>query len=349
MEGGYPVIIVPYGLLTSSQAVFLVFGAITVAWSIFIYFFLPDTPANARFLDREDRVKAIDRVRENMTGIRSDTWKWSQSIEALTDTKIWLLVAVQLSQQIANGGVHGVGLRYPPQDAWIDISQFGSIVIKGFGFSTLNTLLVQMISVAFQAVFVIFGTVGSTYLKNVRTYFMAFNLAISLTGSIMVRELDASNIWPRFIGYCFCIAYSANFPLVLSISSSNVGGFTKKNTANAMVSPDAGSADLLGTSTTSVANETQQVFIAYCLGNIIGPQLFFEDEAPSYPSGFLSMIVCFGAALVLSIVLRMYLIWENRGRDNKTGTVIDLAEDQIVVVDLGDATDKEIANFRYVY
>ena len=108
MEGEYPVMVISYGLLTSSKAVFLVFGALTVAWSVFIYIFLPDTPTNARFLNREDRAKAVDRVRENMTGIRSDTWKWSQSIEALTDVKIWLLVAVQLSQQIANGGVHGV-------------------------------------------------------------------------------------------------------------------------------------------------------------------------------------------------------------------------------------------------
>lgn len=53
-------------------------------------------------------MKAVDRVRENMTGIRSDTWKWSQSLEALTDVKIWLLVLIQLSQQVANGGVHGV-------------------------------------------------------------------------------------------------------------------------------------------------------------------------------------------------------------------------------------------------
>ena len=94
---------------TSFKAVFLVFGALTVLWSIFIYFFLPDTPANARFLKKEDRARALDRVRENMTGIRSDTWKWSQSFEAMTDVKIWLLVILQLSQQIANGGVHGVG------------------------------------------------------------------------------------------------------------------------------------------------------------------------------------------------------------------------------------------------
>ena len=132
-----------------------------------------------------------------------------------------------------------VSLCHLLQDASANVSQFGSIVIEGFGFSTLNTLLVQMISVAFQAIFVIVGTVGSTYLKNARTYFMAFNLAISLVGSVMVRQLDPTSIWPRFFGYCLCIAYSANFPLVLSMSSSNIGGFTKKNTVNAMVSPDA--------------------------------------------------------------------------------------------------------------
>lgn len=40
--------------------------------------------------------------------------------------------------------------------------------------------------------------------------------------------------------------------------SSNVGGFTKRATVSSIV------------------------FICYCAGNIIGPQLFFEDEAPKY-------------------------------------------------------------------
>lgn len=183
----------------------MVFGALTVAWSAFIYIFLPDTPTNARFLSKVDRAKAVDRVRENMTGIRSDTWKWSQSLEALTDVKIWLLVLIQLSQQVANGGVHGVSglvlFRHLCQT--LTAFQFGSIVIKGFGFTTLNTLLVQMIGVAYQAVFVIVGTVGSTYFRNARTCFMAFNLAVALTGAIMIREISAANIWARFAGYWY--------------------------------------------------------------------------------------------------------------------------------------------------
>lgn len=104
------------------------------------------------------------------------------------------------------------------------------------GFSTLNTLLVQMLGQVFQGIFVIIGTAGSTYFRNTRTYFMAWNLAIALVGAVMIREISPTQVWSRFMGYCLCIAFSANFPMVLSMSSGNIGGFTKKNTANAMVS-----------------------------------------------------------------------------------------------------------------
>jgi hypothetical protein len=59
-----------------------------------------------------------------------------------------------------------------------------------------------------------------------------------------------------------------------------------------------------------------QVFLGYCVGNLIGQHLFFDDEAPSYPSGFLAMLICFGVSLILICLgLRYYLIWENRRRD----------------------------------
>lgn len=93
-----------------SQAVFLIFGALTVAWSGAIYFLLPDTQANARFLSQDDRIKAVHRVQENMTGIKNNTWKQSHVYEALLDVKVWLLVAIQIAIQIANGGLQGVSL-----------------------------------------------------------------------------------------------------------------------------------------------------------------------------------------------------------------------------------------------
>ena len=106
-------------------------------------------------------------------------------------------------------------------------NQFSSILIKGFGFSTLNTLLVQVIAFAFQGVFILLSSCGSTYLKNSRTYFIMANLTISIAGSAMVRELDAHHRWARFFGYCINMAFTANMPIILSMVASNVAGFTK--------------------------------------------------------------------------------------------------------------------------
>lgn len=100
----------------------------------------------------------------------------------------------------------------------------------------------------------------------------------------------------------------------------------------------------------STANSGRlQIFIGYCAGNIIGPQLFFDDEAPSYPSGFLAMMICYGVALVTCFGLRFYLVWENRRRDRASNEEIN--GDSQESLDFGslDKTDKEMPQFRYVY
>lgn len=51
----------------------------------------------------------------------------------------------------------------------------------------------------------------------------------------MIREIDAHQKWTRFFGFCLNMAFTANLPIVLSMASSNVAGFTKKTTANSMV------------------------------------------------------------------------------------------------------------------
>lgn len=191
------------------------------------------------------------------------------------------------------------------------------------GFSTFSTLLLNSLSYVFQAAFVLIATIGSTYLRNTRTLWIAWGFSMSLAGAIMVRVLDPSQRWSRFIGYSFLLGYVCSFPLNISMITSNTGGFTKKMTMNSMI------------------------FIAYCVGNIIGPQLFFARESPKYTSGFLAMLVCYAAGIVLCMVLRFYLVWENRRRDKAAGGAVQLVDTE--AINQADLTDKEIAEFRYVY
>lgn len=87
-----------------------------------------------------------------------------------------------------------------------------------------------------QLILVIITTGGSTLFRNTRTSWMAMNFAISLVGTIMVRQISPGNKWARYAGVVLAPSYASNFPLILSLMSSNFGGFTKKTTVNAMVS-----------------------------------------------------------------------------------------------------------------
>jgi hypothetical protein len=101
--------------------------------------------------------------------------------------------------------------------------------------------------------------------------------------------------------------------------ASNVGGYTKRTTATAFV------------------------FLAYCIGNIIGPHGFIGSEAPIYQTGCKLIIGCVAGQVVIAIALRFVLIRRNRLRDAQ-GPVV---EDENAV--LQDLTDFENPNFRYSY
>lgn len=90
------------------------------------------------------------------------------------------------------------------------------------------------------------------------------------------------------------------------------------------------------------------------MGCVIGPQLYSGSEAPAYPTGYLAMLICVVATIVLSFIMLAYIVWENRRRDRApceqdaaTSDSGDLMEG--ILVNLSDKTDRELARFRYTY
>ena len=53
---------------------------------------MPDNQLNARFLSKEERVLAIERVRSNQQGIGNKHFKLYQFKEALLDPMVWAFV-----------------------------------------------------------------------------------------------------------------------------------------------------------------------------------------------------------------------------------------------------------------
>ncbi|EXJ90893.1 hypothetical protein A1O1_03999 [Capronia coronata CBS 617.96] len=307
--------LVAYGvgkITTSSldhwKLLFLILGSVTAAYGVVLFLLLPDSPTKAIFLNEKESQIALSRTIENKTGLLDDNkFVRQQAIDALLDPQLWLLFLYTFTVNLANGG----------------LTSFSTIVIAGFGFSRLNSLLVQMPLGAAQLIFLILTSGGASIIPSSRSLFMLLNTITSVVGMAMVYALDDRA--GRLAGLCLSAVFACNIPLSLSLVSSNVGGFTKR----------------------SVVSTT--MFVAYCVGNIAGPQFFLAREKPRYKTGLIASLsgLCLGAFFIACLLV--YYIWENRRRDRRFGpaqrsssVVEDLRED------LAGKTDRQLTSFRYV-
>lgn len=55
----------------SWKILFYILGGVTMLWSVVLGFILPDNPANAWFLKKNERVLGVKRVAQNDVGIKS--------------------------------------------------------------------------------------------------------------------------------------------------------------------------------------------------------------------------------------------------------------------------------------
>ncbi|PYH47371.1 MFS allantoate transporter [Aspergillus saccharolyticus JOP 1030-1] len=297
------------GALSSWKYEFLIIGALCTAWGFLILVLLPDSPVTARGFSPRERRLAVERLRDNQTGVENKTLKPAQVLEALLDWKAWVFLLLGLSGNIPNGG----------------ISNFGTLIISGFGFSTLVTTLMQIPYGVFIASMILLSVyINDRLPPNHRCVVTVLFLLPNVAGAFGLCFLAEDNRVGRLICYYLTGSYNASFVLILSILTANIAGHTKKVVTNAMI------------------------FLGVCAGNIAGPFFYKSNQAPRYQLGIWSMIVSNLIEIALVVILRVMLAWENRRRDaaQQRGNPTSWDRDQTAFSDL---TDKQNLNFRYVY
>lgn len=71
---------------------YLLLGGLAILVGVAVLLWLPDSPVHARLLTKEERIAALERVREDQGGTANKHWKKDQIIEAVTDVRTWLIV-----------------------------------------------------------------------------------------------------------------------------------------------------------------------------------------------------------------------------------------------------------------
>jgi hypothetical protein len=116
--------------------------------------------------------------------------------------------------------------------------------------------------------------------------------------------------------------------MIMSLITANTGGSTKRSVVNAVF------------------------FIAYCVGNIIGPFAFKSDEAPQYTSGIVAMLAAYVVEIFLLLSFAVYMRRLNSDKDKtleREGWSLDRSGLQQLGGSVADQTDKEDVHFRYSY
>lgn len=294
-------------------------GAFTIVWAFVVYFYLPNNPFEAKWLTPREKLILVQRKASDNTGMENKEFKVSHIREAAFDIKTWLIWFTIVALQVPNGG----------------LSTFNTLIIQGLGFSRLETSLLAMPPGAMSTLSGIALSFLASRTRRYRTIMISAAVLLPLLGAVLCYALPRSNLGGQLVGLYILYTYWAPYVTLISVYQANIAGHTKKTT-------------LYGWN-----------FVAWTLGNIIGPQTFRQSQAPAYIGGITAMMVCYVAAMALILTYMVVCRLENRKRDQETGarrvpgeeTPQDAVEDTSGGLGSGndwlDLTDKQNRNFRY--
>ena len=232
---GYVSIISPlinYGLghiqgsLSPWRYMYIVAGSLTIIWSVVIYFFMPPDPIRAKGFDARERYIAVARLRSNNSGVRNTHFKKQQVFELMIDIKFWLVFAMSFLMMIANGPV----------------STFAPIIISGFGFNTLNSLLLVMPAGLIIGTLEWFAPYLAYKIPNIRSWLVVGCEMGTVIASILLWALPRSAIGGLLFGVYILASFGGAYAVLMGMQIANTAGYTKRSVASS------------------------GIFIGYCLG-----------------------------------------------------------------------------------
>jgi hypothetical protein len=188
--------------------------------------------------------------------------------------------------------------------------------------------------------------------SNQLTHFIARLLTATVANLLCVIAaacmgyLPRSNTWGRLVSFWLVNAQSVGFTISLVTVSSNMGGYTHRSMASAMVLYVFSISLLLPCSVRFKASWSNICYsTAYCWGNFAGPFVVKASQAPTYSGATIGLLVGYSIKMGCHIAMLLYMFLMNRHRDNTYGPP---DKEQSEEAGMLDQTEFENKDFRYV-
>ncbi|KAK7061654.1 MFS general substrate transporter [Favolaschia claudopus] len=259
--------------LAPYKIIYILLGGLAIVVGICVLIWMPDSPVHAKFLTKEERIAALERVRDDQGGTENHRIKREQIYEALLDIRTWLIVLTTLLTSVPNGG----------------LSNFSNLIIKGFGYSSKQTLILSTPAGAVAAITTLLCGWYSDK-KSERMIPIIFALVPTIIGTALLVGLnDSGQKGALLFGVYLVGTFGSALSSVYAYNASNTSG----HTINSMC------------------------LFSFAIGNIIGTQIFPPGDAPAYIPGKISIMVLLTVQLAISVLLRWINMRLNKKRKAK--------------------------------
>lgn len=240
-------------------------------------------------------------------------WKWSQVKECFRDPQYYIFILFNILVTIPNGG----------------LTTFGGLIYLSLGFTAEESVLYGLPTQAIGFVFVMVPAIAVTFFPKTRFFWAIFATLFSCAAFLYTGLAPADTaMWTKWGVYILTSVFATGMFMCWPLMSINVAGRTKK-------------AWLSATS-----------LVTYCVGNIIGSQMFVASDAPKYLKGLTGTACVMMVNVVLMVVWVVYYIFENRRRDRAfeaSGVTVEEMEYQCRLAGETDMTDRQNVHFRYTF
>lgn len=204
------------GSLSPWRYMFIVGGIITILWSAVILFYMPPDPIRAKGFTERERYIAVARLRVNNAGVRNTHFKKQHVLELFLDEKFWLVFSMAFLSMIAAGPVNA----------------FIPIIIAGFGFGTLQSLLLIMPAGFVAGCIILSSTYASYKLPRARIWIVIVSELVTVLSALLLWQLPRSALGGLLFAVYILAGFTGGWGVLMGLSIANAAGYTKRQVSS---------------------------------------------------------------------------------------------------------------------
>lgn len=267
--------------MQSWRYLFIIEGVASILFSIFAFWYLPRSAAEARFLNADEKALAFHRVQVDSSAVVGEKFNLKDSLRIFKEPSTYGFLLIEICLGVP---LQSVGLFMPQ-------------IIKRLGYGTIKTNLYTVAPHVGGAAMLLILAFSSDLCK-IRFPFIMLGFAFTFIGFIIYAAITDVQAYLQLAYFaCFMMVWGTSAPSVL-LSTWYNNNVAHEGRRVVLTSVGVPLANLMG---------------------LVSSNIFRKEEQPKYETALITTAAFGATGCVTAGLLGAYMIWDNHRRNRRDG------------------------------